>query len=687
MKCDKIAELRTSIVLTIDDKCKNIKCSAQEDPTCVKIKHLKDIKKVFHVIALNKCELQFMKCHKGNTGFRINAEDIYDDKQVRALKNRVKPKSAFEIHSHYSYDDKEDFNLFQKTTVQAGYEVHTDDIYYDGQGSQMEGKLGELELKAKNNVTEKLTDGAPSPYEKMDPDVFGLFSQETIAERKIPENNEKCPDSCPAHTQMICAKCLHGVYKTFLSTCHLRQYCCKNEEETLEVVSRYPCILSAPFIDDPGVKSPGRVDTQHNNDIVLDYIKCQSLDILGKSVIFIIFIFAKEINARTLKINAQGICTKPLSNVTDLSENNYKYDTTDQLKYVSLEEELRTEREQRRIDNESNERSNERTAVLNPTKVTEDDTKNEKRDADIDYDTNTSLQFNEASYKYTINTDDDSNENNADFKHKGNNNRALKNRSDITNIRKLRSELLDHLLEYFMNIINEDKHSETRKKYSKDEMKLEDKLRNYYHSDLDQLFYEDNSDLYENDTKHLNERPKTKSEDAIVDKQSEEDVITNLDTTENIQAFESGVTNIEENTPNKIIPDIIKETNGNDGLTDEEPVGTNPAVEIEDNSTKYDLANNKGNNVLNIEETDTDLTTSQTQNTTRTINNVDSNEKSELSTIYKNNSQNSEEIISNNKHQTWISQFLNKNVNFDDAHETSSGHCKNNYIVQLNILF
>lgn len=51
----------------------------------------------------------------------------------------------------------------------------------------------------------------------------------------------------------------------------------------MQLVSRQGCVLSAPYIDDPGEKSQGKVEDQHNNDNILDYFKCKTLDILGKS--------------------------------------------------------------------------------------------------------------------------------------------------------------------------------------------------------------------------------------------------------------------------------------------------------------------------------------------------------------------------------------------------------------------
>lgn len=61
--------------------------------------------------------------------------------------------------------------------------------------------------------------------------------------------------------------------------------------------------------------------------------------------------------------------------------------------------------------------------------------------------------------------------------------------ADISNIRELRGNLLDHLLDYFLNIIKDEQHvdNDTRKRNGKDKMKVEEKLRNYYdphHLDL-----------------------------------------------------------------------------------------------------------------------------------------------------------------------------------------------------------
>ncbi|CAB3242601.1 unnamed protein product [Arctia plantaginis] len=212
-------------------------------------------------------------------------------------------------------------DVFDSTSSEeyASHKIQIDDIHGDQNSSSIPGKQAGLYLQGHKGEKANKKKGEPL-LEEIAPNVFHLFSEETIAERKIAENSDECPDTCPAHTDMICVKYLHGVYKTFPSTCHLRQYCCSNGGESrrenrrtelnekgknkritmrssrvskirnlkdlckdIELVSRHPCILSVPFIDSNGVTSRGRVYNQNANDVILGYIKCKSLDLLGKS--------------------------------------------------------------------------------------------------------------------------------------------------------------------------------------------------------------------------------------------------------------------------------------------------------------------------------------------------------------------------------------------------------------------
>ncbi|XP_068627147.1 myb-like protein X [Battus philenor] len=84
---------------------------------------------------------------------------------------------------------------------------------------------------------------------------------------------EDCPTVCPARHVMLCARCKEGVYRTFMSVCHLRMFNCKHPEEKLELVSRKPCILSAPFFND--MKTRGTVREPDDEDRILRFIRCR----------------------------------------------------------------------------------------------------------------------------------------------------------------------------------------------------------------------------------------------------------------------------------------------------------------------------------------------------------------------------------------------------------------------------
>ncbi|XP_013178839.1 PREDICTED: uncharacterized protein DDB_G0290685-like [Papilio xuthus] len=85
--------------------------------------------------------------------------------------------------------------------------------------------------------------------------------------------NSDCPTECPAREVMVCARCKAGVYRTFLSVCHLRLFSCNHPEEKLELVSRRPCILSAPFLT--GMKTKGKQKDPNDEDIILKFIRCR----------------------------------------------------------------------------------------------------------------------------------------------------------------------------------------------------------------------------------------------------------------------------------------------------------------------------------------------------------------------------------------------------------------------------
>ncbi|XP_022830420.1 putative uncharacterized protein DDB_G0282133 [Spodoptera litura] len=84
--------------------------------------------------------------------------------------------------------------------------------------------------------------------------------------------------------------------------------------------------------------------------------------------------------------------------------------------------------------------------------------------------------------------------------------------ADVANIRELRQHLLDHLLDYFVNIIIEEyNHNVTRKKNSKDVIEVENKLRNYYGPQTDVLEVDD-ANYDDHDFEYDNYRRKSDDE-------------------------------------------------------------------------------------------------------------------------------------------------------------------------------
>ncbi|XP_041983898.1 uncharacterized protein LOC121736635 [Aricia agestis] len=56
-----------------------------------------------------------------------------------------------------------------------------------------------------------------------------------------------CPSSCPAADSMVCGRCGHERYHTYLSACHLRMHSCKYPHHGVQLVGRYPCGQYGPI--------------------------------------------------------------------------------------------------------------------------------------------------------------------------------------------------------------------------------------------------------------------------------------------------------------------------------------------------------------------------------------------------------------------------------------------------------
>lgn len=179
--------------------------------------------------------------------------------------------------------------------------------------------------------------------------------------------------------------------------------------------------------------------------------------------------------------------------------------------------------------------------------------------------------------------------------------------TDINNIRQVREHLLDHLLDYFINIIKEEEQNlVTRKKNNKDKMKVEDKLRNYYSPEhIDGIVYTNDTESNDIDVDYPDGR--RKSDDAAeknkdietttitnpMDNYNESDVLLQQTKPENPQKQEEKI-EIENKKPTNKTNDnntINNDTAVNDATIDKLPKSeefTTPVsiITIEENSTE-----------------------------------------------------------------------------------------------------
>ncbi|CAH1642810.1 unnamed protein product [Spodoptera littoralis] len=109
---------------------------------------------------------------------------------------------------------------------------------------------------------------------------FPMLSHESnlgdmLQDADLNEYNADCPTVCPSRDVLVCARCQHGIFKTFISVCHMRMFACHHKDEILQLVSRSPCILSAPYLSEDGMEPQGRVVEADDDDIILRYIICR----------------------------------------------------------------------------------------------------------------------------------------------------------------------------------------------------------------------------------------------------------------------------------------------------------------------------------------------------------------------------------------------------------------------------
>ncbi|KAJ2941036.1 hypothetical protein O0L34_g13167 [Tuta absoluta] len=122
-----------------------------------------------------------------------------------------------------------------------------------------------------------------SEINQQDPYYVIHSGEDKLEDVNTEQYDESCPTVCPARGTMVCGKCKCGVYRTFVSACHMRMFDCAHPEEKLTVVAWAPCAMSAPYLED--LHEPkGLIDWPSDKDEVLRYLKCK--EYAGKTNLF-----------------------------------------------------------------------------------------------------------------------------------------------------------------------------------------------------------------------------------------------------------------------------------------------------------------------------------------------------------------------------------------------------------------
>ncbi|CAH0404113.1 unnamed protein product [Chilo suppressalis] len=256
--------------------CKNIKCPPIEDPVCVKIKYrnAKLLNKTIYIYMINKCELDYMKCHQDAEGVIVSKKYCEHTKPSSLAKKRVKRNANKDATNNAMAAG----SVSKKHVVRRQYPPSgmTDKDYLTEDLDDNEKRISDdcsdenkpgcnkLQRERDSYYNEDSRHKDYSKYDSRNEDYSKEdsrnkdssnddsrnedFSKEgTRATNSNEEIDIECPTECELRKVMVCGKCQHGVYRTFMSPCHMRLFMCNNTDESMELMSRYPCVLSAPF--------------------------------------------------------------------------------------------------------------------------------------------------------------------------------------------------------------------------------------------------------------------------------------------------------------------------------------------------------------------------------------------------------------------------------------------------------
>ncbi|XP_063533607.1 uncharacterized protein LOC134743903 isoform X2 [Cydia strobilella] len=254
------------------EKCSQIRCPLIKATICVKVK---DQNTPRRYVMMSKCELKLIKCHgdvnttvvPGKYCNALRQRDISPEKE----EDPVNDSSPSKILQEYSPVDQEDpvnasgprDRVDQEDPVndssppEIQQEKNPIDDEDPGKDSDTSGILKEED----HVVQEEVADNDEVPQVEGDND----------SEKGNDQSGANCPQKCLNRRVMVCARCPHGIYRTFMSSCFMRMYQCQHPNEKLELVSRHACTGSAPYMGEMP-KPFGEKVEPFDDDPVLNHI-------------------------------------------------------------------------------------------------------------------------------------------------------------------------------------------------------------------------------------------------------------------------------------------------------------------------------------------------------------------------------------------------------------------------------
>ncbi|XP_030037792.1 GATA zinc finger domain-containing protein 14 isoform X2 [Manduca sexta] len=354
----------------ISKKCPDVKCPPIDEPVCARVTSIKN-NKTLYIIMVNKCEMEYMKCHQGLQASIVDMKNCGHE-EYKTLKTLLRDKGRKrvkrEAHSGKNIDpsrrrrrkriartdnktiiEPEDSSGDIAVPLDATKEPITENGFKDISDSDEIANVKpeepanpnepSQEIETKNDLPEDLADDKILPDKEdlpklnevtdlpvpdmpvtdlpvpdmpvtnlpenmesgrvivdavIEPGKYNLENlPEELKKKKLTKDKKiiftdknqpddydiyqaECPMSCPTRDVMVCAKCQHNVYKTFMSICHMRMFSCMFTDEKLELVSRYPCVMSAPFLSvKPNTEPSGRITLADDEDKILKFIYCR----------------------------------------------------------------------------------------------------------------------------------------------------------------------------------------------------------------------------------------------------------------------------------------------------------------------------------------------------------------------------------------------------------------------------